>query len=728
MLVVDAHALGLVHVLHLVHEEPLRGPRAEHAQDLLRVHGAGHELRAHRHVLAVGHEDARTAQHRVGDLLGAVVRREQQAHGRLGVLDGHAAGDLGDRGHALRGAGLEELLDAGQTLRDVVGRGHTAGVERAHGELGARLTDRLGRDDADGLADVHQLAGGHGAAVALRAGAHGGLAGQDRADLDLRDAGGHQLADQHVAHVRTGRGQHRAVLARDVLGQRAGEGRVLDLLVGHQLAVGVRGGDRDGQAALGAAVVLADDDVLGHIDETTGQVARVRGLQRGVREALAGAVGGGEVLEHGQALAVRGLDRTRDDLTLRVGHEAADARDLAHLEPVASRTGGHHAVDGVELRQAVLHGRGDLVGGLVPDVDQLGATLVVRDQALVVLLLHALGLLLVALHDGGLVEVGGDVRDRHGHTRPGAPVEAGVLEVVQRLRGDDHRVALGQVVDQLTEGALGRLLVQPRVVVRQQLVEQHLAQGGLDEGDLALGPALGGRHVRRRHEALDADPCGRVQVQVAAVERHDGLADGRVQVARADLVRTHRGEVVQSDDHVLGRHGDRAAVRGLQDVVAREHEQARLGLGLRRQGQVDRHLVAVEVRVERGADQRVQLQGLAFHELRLEGLDAQTVQGGGAVQQDRVLGDDLLEHVPDLRTEALHHALGGLDVLRVVQVHETLHHERLEQLQRHLLRQAALVQLELGTHHDDRAARVVHALAEQVLTEPALLALEHVGE
>ncbi|MGW3949371.1 hypothetical protein ACWEAO_12075, partial [Micrococcus luteus] len=31
------------------------------------------------------------------------------------------------------------------------------------------------------------------------------------------------------------------------------------------------------------------------------------------------------------------------------------------------------------------------------------------------------------------------------------------------------------------------------------------------------GPALGGRHVRRRHEALDADPCGRVQVQVAAV-------------------------------------------------------------------------------------------------------------------------------------------------------------------------------------------------------------------
>src|SRR6202030_2941040 len=54
--------------------------------------------------------------------------------------------------------------------------------------------------------------------------------------------------------------------------------------------------------------------------------------------------------------------------------------------------------------------------------------------------------------------------------------------------------------------------------------------------------------------------------------------------------------------------------------------------------------------------------------------------------------------------------------------------ERLEELERHLLGQATLMQLELGTDHDDRAAGVVDALAQQVLPEPALLALEHVGE
>ncbi len=64
----------------------------------------------------------------------------------------------------------------------------------------------------------------------------------------------------------------------------------------------------------------------------------------------------------------------------------------------------------------------------------------------------------------------------------------------------------------------------------------------------------------------------------------------------------------------------------------------------------------------------------------------------------------------------------------MAQVDEALHHERLEQLQRHLLGQTALVQLELRADDDDRTARVVDALAEQVLAEPALLALEHVGE
>src|ERR671913_383769 len=81
-----------------------------------------------------------------------------------------------------------------------------------------------------------------------------------------------------------------------------------------------------------------------------------------------------------------------------------------------------------------------------------------------------------------------------------------------------------------------------------------------------------------------------------------------------------------------------------------------------------------------------------------------------------------------LGAPALDHPLRRLDVLRQLAVDQSLHDEGLEQLERHELGQTALVQLERGADHDDRAARVVDALAQQVLAEPALLALEHVGQ
>jgi hypothetical protein len=61
------------------------------------------------------------------------------------------------------------------------------------------------------------------------------------------------------------------------------------------------------------------------------------------------------------------------------------------------------------------------------------------------------------------------------------------------------------------------------------------------------------------------------------------------------------------------------------------------------------HLVAVEVRVEGGADERMQLDRFAFDQHRLERLNAQAVQCRRAVQQHRMFADDLFEDIPDLR-------------------------------------------------------------------------------
>ena len=114
------------------------------------------------------------------------------------------------------------------------------------------------------------------------------------------------------------------------------------------------------------------------------------------------------------------------------------------------------------------------------------------------------------------------------------------------------------------------------------------------------------------------------------------------------------------------------------------------------------HLVTVEVGVERSTHEGVQLNGLTLNELRLERLDSETVKRGCAVEQHRTLADDLFENIPHWSAAALHHALGALDVLRVLQLHEALDHERLEQLESHLLGQTTLVQLELRTDDDNR--------------------------
>jgi hypothetical protein len=102
------------------------------------------------------------------------------------------------------------------------------------------------------------------------------------------------------------------------------------------------------QAVLGAAVFLEHHHVLGHVHQAAGQVPGVRGLQRRIREALAGAVGGDEVLDDVQPLAEVGGDRRLDDGAVRLGHQAAHAGELADLRRGTTGTGVGHHVDGVE--------------------------------------------------------------------------------------------------------------------------------------------------------------------------------------------------------------------------------------------------------------------------------------------------------------------------------------------------------------------------------------------
>src|SRR4029453_12347465 len=370
VLVVDRHALAAVDLLALADEVQLHLARAHDPQHLVRVDGTLGQLLADLDVLTVLDAQLRTARQLVvDDLVGAVVRGDGQLAELLTVLDPDGAGQLGDRGLALGDAGLEELHHTRQTVRDV-GTGHTTGVEGAHRQLGAGLTDRLGGDDADRLPDLHELAGRQRAAVAGGAGAEQRLTGEHAADLDLGHAGVDQRLDEHVTQVGVRLRDDRAVLGHHVGGQGAGVDPGLDVRVTGDLTID-NGPDRHDHATLGAAVLLADDDVLRDVDQPAGEVTGVGGTERRVGPTLARAVRGDEVLQHGQALPEVGLDRPRDDLALRVGDQTTHTGDLADLHHVAAGAGVDHDPDRVGGREDVTNGLPDLGAGTGPDLDEL---------------------------------------------------------------------------------------------------------------------------------------------------------------------------------------------------------------------------------------------------------------------------------------------------------------------------------------------------------------------
>ena len=637
---------------------------------------------------------------------------------------------LGAHIFQLHGAGVFDFH-----LADARLRGRAADVEGAHGQLRARLADGLRGDDADRLADVDHMPAPEVAPVALGADAEAGFAGDRRAHLDFVDVCLLDFFDQFlVQHLLAGRHHFPRGRVHRGLGAKPPEQPVFERHH-HLAALHLRGAH---QAFFGAAVLLGDHQVLAHIHQAARHVAGRRGLERGVGQPLARAVGGDEILQHIQPLAEVGGDRRFHDRAVGLRHQAAHAGELPHLRDGAARAGIGHHVNGVErllLDRLALavdralggevphHGFGDLLAGARPDVHDFVVALAVGEQAVGVLLLNFHHFALRPLQQFRLFagndhvfHADGDAGER-GHAKPG----------VHQLVGEDHGLLQADAavagVDQFGDGLLfQRPVNQLKIQARRQNLRQNRApDGGLDQARAAVRRAVG---AAQRHAHLHI----RMQVRHAVFPGAPRFVDiGEMQAGalRAGGFARH---VIQAQHDVLRRHDDRLAVCRRQNVVGGHHQRARLQLRLDGHRHMHRHLVAVKVGVIRRAHQRMQLNRLALDQHRLKRLNAEAVQRRRAVQHDRVLANHLFQNVPDFRNFHLHHALCLADGAGEAAQFQFAVDERLEQFQRHALGQAALVQPQRRADHDDRAPRIVNALAEQVLAEAPLLALDHVGD
>ena len=447
-----------------------------------------------------------------------------------------------------------------------------------------------------------------------------------------------------------------------------------------------------------------------------------------------------EVLQHGEAFAEVGGNRGLDDFAGRLGHQTAHTRELTNLLFGTASTRVRHDVNGVDVAVAILsfesleHFVGDFFSNVAPDGDDLVVAFAVGDGAVEVLLLHLDDFLFGVFDELVLVAGNEHVVDADGDAGLGGVIETQGLQVIEQFDGGFEPIAQVGVINELLHALLLEQAVDIGHLLRQVRIENHTADSGLNELTLHAN-GINVSHVLRVVGSGEVDEFTGVaqanwsqQFDFAGFKSEDDIFGSTEDATFTLGTGLGLGEVVKTQHHVLRRNGERQTVRGRKNVARAEHEHRGFDLRFRRKRNVHGHLVTVKVRVKGGANERVNADGFTFDECRFEGLNAQTVQGRSAVEKHGMFADDILEDVPDHGLLLLDHFLGLLDGGAVTLSFELVIDERLEELKSHLLGKTALVQFEFGTNDDDGTARVVHALAEEVLAETSLLTLKRIAE
>ena len=289
MLVVDRHALVPVDLLHLFDEVLLGLADSLDLQQLLGVLRALHERLARADFLASTTSRWALGEHREGLLLPrspTTTTRRPVSSSSMRTTPEVRASTAAPFGRAR----LEQLDDAGQPVGDVLAD-HAAGVEGPHRELRAGLADGLGGDDADRLAELDHAARWPATGRSRRCRSPCGDSQVSTERARTGSMPGSAASRPTSESPRTRAGGEDSVPSENVTGSSEDSRRRASGLEVAPLARLVLVDPLDPYAAGAAAVVFADDELLGDVDQPARQVARVRRTQRRVGRGPCGRRG-----------------------------------------------------------------------------------------------------------------------------------------------------------------------------------------------------------------------------------------------------------------------------------------------------------------------------------------------------------------------------------------------------------------------------------------------------
>ena len=378
-----------------------------------------------------------------------------------------------------------------------------------------------------------------------------GLACENRTNLDFLNGRVFNLLADFLCEFFTGMGNEFTSLGMVDVVDRGTTKNFLAKALDNILALLESGG---GQAAEGSAVFLIDNHIVGHVDQTTGQVTSVSRLQSGIGKTLTGTVGRDEVLEHRQTFLEVGKDGVLDNLVttldtrlLGLGHQTTHTRQLSDL---VFRTTGtrvkHH-----EYRVEALLVGSDLLHQLVsefgidigPDIDDLVVTLVVGDSTHVIVHLDLVGTGIALGDDFGLAV--GDEHIVQVERQP--PLEchvvAHVLDIVKELGRAGHTATADDAGDDIAQRLLGDQLVNVADLVGHRLIKDDASHRSfLDEFLFVLAVFV--HHV-------DNDTDDGVHGHFTLVVGHKSLFGAVELEALALVALAQLGDIIETEYHIL---------------------------------------------------------------------------------------------------------------------------------------------------------------------------------
>ena len=350
------------------------------------------------------------------------------------------------------------------------------------------------------------------------------------------------------------------------------------------------------------AVILANDNVLRHINQTTGQIPRICGTKSGVRQTFARTMRRNEVVRNRKTFAEIGRNWQVDNLARRVCHKPAHTRQLAHLLFITACTGVCHHKYWVKGIHIVHHGIGHIIGSFVPKTDNFFVAFILGYKPAIILSLHFADNAFCFVDDCLFGRRHDYVRYSHSHTRYASVVITQIFHCVYYFR----RFGCAEVIVAFCNEFADFLLVHQNAQIplaaflvlvkiskfrRQKFVKNHAPQRCIYKPVLAI--------------AVNTYPDFCLKFEFMLMIRQQCFAYAGKGFAFALGFWFGYCKIIRPQYHVLRRYDNRFTVLWRKNMVGGKHKYTRLGLGFGGKRQMYRHLIAVEVCIVRSTSQGV---------------------------------------------------------------------------------------------------------------------------